>query len=475
LDVAPGATPNFAFLILHFTFPAMLVNYFRIALRHLQKNKLYALVNLSGLAIGIASCLLIGIYIAHEWSYDRFHKNADRIGRVVWHYNFNDALTKTSSTGTKVGPELMRRFPEVKSYVRLLKYPRVIKNGNELFEETNFLYADSAFFHMFSFPLVKGDPARVLDAPDKLVLSESTVKKYFGNTDPIGKTVTVGGTKEFVITGVVKDAPANSQIQYDLIGSFTSLNAAKTEKWTEANYLTYIMTSRREQLPGLQAKVDAFMQKTSKEELQLQGNSFSKYIIEPLTKVHLYAELDGFEPNNNIIYIYILAVIAFLILVIACVNYTNLNIAQSAGRIGEISMRKVMGAGRSQVFTQFITESLCLILIAFGIAMILSWLLLPAFNELAGKQFTGNILLDPFVLICLLIGSVLVTLTAGAYPALLLSNTRMMTLLKSGFRFTGSGRLRKGLIVVQFVIATFLIITTAIILQQLNFSKLFHP
>ena len=462
--------PDFTFCILHSNPTAMLANYFRIALRHLQKNKLYALVNISGLAIGIASCLLIGIYIVHEWNFDRFHKNADRIGRIIWHYNFSDAITKTASTGTKAGPEFARRFPEVEHYTRLLKYPRVIKKGNELYEEKNFLYADAAFFKMFSFDLLKGDRNTVLDAPDKLVLSATTAKKYFGNEDPMGKIVTVGGTKEFIITGIVKDAPENSQIQYDLIGSFTSLNASKTEKWNEANYITYVMTRNAGQLQPLQPKIDALLEQVAKEE-QWPANQFSRYIVEPLTRVHLHSDLDGFEPNNNIVYIYILAVIALLILVIACVNYTNLNIAQSAARIGEISMRKVMGAAKSQVFIQFITESLCLILIAFLFAMALSWLLLPAFNELAGKHFTGSILLNPFVLIGLLTGSLLVTFTAGAYPAILLSNTRMMALLKSGFRFTGSGMLRKGLIVVQFVIATFLIITTAVILQQLNYIR----
>jgi putative ABC transport system permease protein len=176
----------------------MLKNYFKIALRHLQKNKLYAFVNILGLAIGIASCLLIGIYIWHELSFDRFHQKGDRIARVTWEYNFGDAETKTATTGTKVGPEFQRRFPEVEGYTRTLKYPRVVGFESHLYEEKNFLYADSAFFSMFSFPLLSGDPKTVLDAPEKLVITASAAKKYFGSENPVGKTVKLAVRKIFL-------------------------------------------------------------------------------------------------------------------------------------------------------------------------------------------------------------------------------------------------------------------------------------
>jgi putative ABC transport system permease protein len=449
----------------------MIRNYFKVAIRHLQKNKLYAFINVFGLAIGITSCLLIGIYIWHELSYDSFHKNANRIVRVTWEYNFGDADNKTATTGTKVGPQFQRTFPEVENYVRTLKYPRVIEYNKKQFDEKNFLYADSAFFSVFSFQLIKGNPATVLDAPEKLVITKSMAKKYFGEDDPIGKTIKVNATKEFVVTGVAEDAPKNSQIQFDFIGSFKTLSASKEEKWSEANYITYLLINKEQQLPALQKKVSGYARRVGKEEMQLQGSNFMNYHLEPLTRVHLYSKLDGFEPNNNIVYIYVLAVVALLILLIACVNYTNLSTAQSAGRSGEIGIRKVLGADKRQVFNQFICESFLLTILAVGIAILLSTLLMPYFNQLSGKELTSNILFHPMAIAITITLAIVVSFVAGAYPAFVLSNSKVIKILKSGFHFTGSSALRKSLIVCQFVISIFLIITTLVILQQLSYIQ----
>lgn len=449
----------------------MFRNYFKVALRHLQKNKLYAFVNMLGLAIGIASCLLIGIYIWHELSFDRFHKNADRIARVTWQYNFGNAETKTATTGTKVGPEFQRQFPEVQAYARLLKYPRVVSVGNVMFEEKNFLYADSAFFSMFSFPLLKGDAGTVLQGPDKIVFSRSAAKKYFGNEDPVGKTIKVAGNKDFLVTGIAEDAPDNSQIRFDFVATFSSLNAAKEEKWNEANYLTFLLLRDKSSFPAVQKKIDAFIQKIGKDEMQLTGSQFMSYHLEPLTTVHLHSDLDGFEPNNNMLYIYIMAIVAVLILLIACVNYTNLSTAQAARRSAEISMRKVMGAGKGQVFGQFIAESLLLTLIAVVFALVIAAILLPFFNQLSGKAFGAAIFFRPTLLAAALVGAVVIAFAAGAYPALILSGTKLISVLKAGFSFTGSATMRKSLIVFQFVISIFLIIATIVILQQLSFIR----
>jgi putative ABC transport system permease protein len=440
-------------------------------LRHLQKNKLYAFVNILGLAIGIASCLLIGIYIWHELSFDRFHHKGDRIARVTWEYNFGDAETKTATTGTKVGPEFQRRFPEVEGYSRTLKYPRVIGFENHLYEEKNFLYADSAFFAMFSFPLLSGDPKTVLDAPEKLVITATAAKKYFGSENPVGKTVKVGGTKDFLITGIAQDVPDNSQIQFDFVGSFSTLSASKEEKWNEANYITYLQLRNKNSFAPLQQKIDNYIRSVGKEEMDLAAGQFMAYHLEPFTSVHLGSELDGFEPNSNVLYIYILAVVAVLILLIACVNYTNLSTAQSARRSAEISMRKVMGAGKRQVFNQFISESFLLTLVAVVGALVLSAFLLPYFNQLSGKNFGLSMLFTPALFGVLLPAAMVIALAAGAYPAFILSGTRLIHVLKAGFTFTGSGTLRKSLIVFQFVISIFLIIATIVILQQLNFIR----
>ena len=449
----------------------MLKNYLKIALRHLQKSKLYAFVNIFGLAIGVCSCLLIGIYIWHELSYDTFHKNADRIVRVTWEYNFGDAPSKTVTTGTRVGPQFSRSFPEVQAYVRLMKYPRVIAYQDKMFDEKNFMYADSAFFSVFSFPLIRGNAGEALGSADKLVITQSVAKKYFGNEDPIGKTLKVGGTKDFVITGIAADAPENSQIKYDFVASFTSLNASKTEKWNEANYITYLLLQKDDQVKTLQSKIDEYIKTVVKDEMQMKGNRFMAYHLQPITDVHLHSNLDGLEPNNNITYIYILGAVAFLILLIACVNYTNLATAQSAGRTAEIGIRKVMGAGKQQVFNQFLSESFLVTLVAVLLAFILAALLLPYFNGLSGKNLSPAILFKPLTIIILLILSVVIAFAAGAYPALILSNSKVIRILKSGFNFTGSNSLRRSLIVLQFVISIFLIITTIVILQQLAYIR----
>ena len=449
----------------------MIRNYFIIALRHLQKNKLYATINLAGLAIGITGCLLIGIYIWQELSYDRFHDKAERIVRVTWEYNFGDAENKTAMTGTRVGPEFSRRFPETEAFVRLLKYPRIMAVGDRVFEEKEFLYADSAFFSTFSFPLLEGNPATVLDAPEKLVITQSAARKFFGSENPIGKTINVAGTKDFLITGIAADAPENSQIKFDFVGSFTTLNAAKEEKWSEANYLTYLLVQSSEVIEPLQAKIDTYMKEVNKEEMQLEGNHYMTYHLEPLTKVHLHSQLDGFEPNGNITYNYVLAAIALLILLIACVNYTNLSTAQAAQRSAEIGMRKVMGAGKRDIFYQFISEALLMALVAIGAALLLSSLMLPYFNQLSGKELELGILFEPLTLLLLVVLSVVVAFLAGAYPAFVLSSGRVISILKSGFSFTGSAGLRRALIVFQFVISIFLIIATVIILQQLSYIQ----
>lgn len=449
----------------------MITNYLKIAWRHLQKNRLYSLINLAGLAIGITGCLLIGLYIWHEWSYDRFHENADRIVRVTWEYDFADKTEETASTGTRVGPEFTRRFPETESFVRLLKYPRVVAFENRQFEEKKFLYADSTFFDIFSFDLIKGDPESVLDEPASIVLTRSMAEKYFGNEPALGRTLTVGGTKDFTITGITEDAPDNSQIKFDFIIPFSNLSASTSEKWNEANYITFLLLKNSDGMEPLQAKIHNYMEEVSREEYKLEGDNFMTYHLQPLTDVHLKSKLDGLEPNSSITYLWVMAAVAFLILLIACVNYTNLSIAQAAGRGSEIGIRKVLGAGKKNIFYQFMSESLLMTFIALGVTLLLGYYLLSSFNQLSGKQIDTDVLFQPATLLLLLVLSMIVAFMAGAYPAVVLSGGKVINILRKGFSFTGSGVLRKSLIVFQFVISIFLIIATVVILQQLSYIQ----
>ena len=450
----------------------MFRNYLKVAFRNLYKNKLYSLVNIAGLTLGIASCLLIGIYIVHELSYDRFHVNADRIVRVTMDYNFGDAPVQTASTGTRVGPQFKRTLPEIDAYTRTLKINRAVKYGDKLFEEENFLYADSAFLGTFSFPLIAGDPVTALNTADKILVTPGIAKKYFGISDPIGKVLRVGENKDFIVTGIIASPPANSQIQYDFVASFTSLNAAKREQWNEANYITYLLLNKTTSVSSVQKRIAAHMREVSKKELDLSGNSYLTYHVEPFTRVHLHSSLQGFEPNNNITYIYVLGIIALLVLSIASVNYMNLATAQSAGRTAEIGIRKVLGAKRVQIFRQFIGESLLLTGVAVTLTLVITTLVLPFFNRLSGKEFDATVVFHPVSLTALLTLGIIVALVAGSYPAVILSNLRLIKILKAGFSFSsGNNALRKSLIVFQFVISIFLIICTIVIVQQLLFIK----
>jgi putative ABC transport system permease protein len=380
---------------------------------------------------------------------------------------------KYATTGTKVGPQFKRSFPSVAAFARTFRYPRVISYGDKVFDEKNFLYADSSYFNLFSFKLIKGNPSTVLSAPLQLVITESMAKKYFDEEDPVGKTLLVANSDHYLVTGVVQDAPSNSQMHFDFIASFTSLDESKSEDWWTANDVTYLLLNNADQIPRLEEQISSYMKtKEVRKEARVEGTDYLTYHLEPLVKVHLYSSLDGFEPNGNITYIYILGAIALLILFIACVNYTNLATAQSAGRSGEISIRKVLGARPWELFLQHLGESVLLTFIALLLAIWISTELLPLFNHLTDKSLPASVLFHPLPLLSLLVLGLVVGLLAGSYPAFILSNAKLAGILKSGFSFSAAGGgLRKSLIVMQFVISVFLIISTIIILQQLSFIQ----
>jgi putative ABC transport system permease protein len=451
----------------------MFKNYLKTAFRNLGKNKLYSGINIIGLTAGLAACLLIGIYITHELSYDKFNTNADRIVRVTMEYGKAGTVNTTATTGTKVGPQFKRTFPSVEEYARTFLSHGIVKYGEKIFDEQKILFADDPFFKIFSFKLIEGNASSVLDAPEKIVLTRSMAKKYFGNEPAINKTITAFG-KELTVSGVCEDTPQNSQVKFDFVTQFLNLsNSVKTEKWWEANWITYLLLRDKKDISQLQQQIVAYM-KTSevRTEARLDGNNYLTFHLEPLNTVHLRSSLAGFEPNGNMTYIYMFAIIALLILIIASANYTNLATAQSTGRGNEIGMRKVLGASKKQVFFQFIGESAVITFFSAALALALGIFLIPYFNNITGKEFTSEVLLQPVPTISLALFAILVSFLAGFYPAMILSGTKILSALKKGFRITGGGgTLRKSLIVIQFSISVFLIIYTAIILQQMNFMQ----
>lgn len=451
----------------------MLKNYFKIAFRSLGKNKLYAVINIFGLSAGLAACLLIGVYINHELSYDTFNVNASRIVRATMEYGKSGTINKAAVTGTKVGPQFKRTFPLVEDYARTFIRHNIIKTADKIFDEPRVLYADDAFFKIFSFKMKEGNAASALDAPGKIVLSQSMAKKYFGNESVLNKVLTCGG-KDYTVSAVCEDVPQNSQLKFDFATQFLNLSDnVKEEQWWTANWITYFLLRDKNSIPVFQQQVNAYMQTPAvKTSAGLEGNDYLTYRMEPLTRVHLYSSLAGSEPNGSIVYVYMFAGIALLILLIASANYTNLATAQSAGRSAEIGMRKVMGASKKQVFIQFIGESAVVTFIAAAFALLTSILLVPYFNYMTGKEFTSLELLQPAPIITLIVSALLVSFFAGLYPALILSGTQIMSVLKKGFSFTGGNNLlRKVLIVAQFGISIFLISYTVIIVQQMRFMQ----
>src|SRR6185437_3939671 len=299
----------------------MFKNYLKTAFRNLRKNKLYSSINIFGLAIGLASCLLIGVYILHELSYDKFNVNANRIVRVTMEYSNAGTVNKIATTGTKPGPQFRRTFPSIENFARTFISHNVVKSTDKTFDEPRILYADSAFFKIFSFKIIEGNPSTALDAPDKMVLTESMAKKYFGNENPIGKTLTSGG-KDLRVSAVCEDAPQNSQIKFDFVTQFSNLgNQVNNEQWWTANWITYLLLKDKEDIAPLQKQINAYMKTPEvRKEAGLEGKDYLNYHLEPLTKVHLYSSLAGSEPNGSIKNVYLLSLIALLILIIACAN-----------------------------------------------------------------------------------------------------------------------------------------------------------
>ncbi|HET7000641.1 MAG TPA: ABC transporter permease [Puia sp.] len=449
----------------------MFRNYMRTAFRNLLNNKSSSVINILGLTIGITSCILIGMYIRNELNFDQFQMNGDRIFRVIMEYSFDGspASKKGNFTSMKVAPVLRRKFPEVKEAVRVDKSSTVVRYGEKMLNEQNFFRTDSSFFRIFSFPLLKGNPLTVLNSPHQIVLTKSAALRYFGKENPIGKTLTVDDEEgQYVVTGLAEDSPPNSQIRFDFLASFTSGDLKNEEEtYWNANYTTYLLLRDPKLVGRLEKNVNEFM----KTEMAGQGATIN-YSFEPFRKIHLYSEYGGFEPNNNIRYIYILEGISVLLLVIASFTYINLNTARSVERAREVGVRKVVGAGRNQLFWQFMGESFILCLLAVLISLLAAMMLLPYFNHLTGGELHVAELFSIQIISGAAVLSILVSLMAGSYPAILLTKIIPVKVLKGSFKNTSGGQgLRRFLIIFQFSISIVLIVSTFITHKQLKYVQ----
>ncbi len=451
----------------------MIRNYFKIAFRNLVRHKSFTTLNIAGLATGLASGILILLWVQHERSYDRFHTHADEIYRItcIASEDFKAAVNPAAMPA-----ELKARFPFVRNAVRLSHLStHVFEYNDHKFEEKRGFYVDSAFFDVFSFPLAAGDVATALQRPDAILITENLARKYFDSTDPLGKTLRKDNAHLLTVTGILKNVPANSHLQFDYIMPMAAIanthNDLVTNAWGNFNFYSYLLLDKafnpsKENLEQFETRIDT-LYKTN------VGATKITFRLQPVTDIHLHSHLQIELPGNgNVRYVNMLFIVAVFIVAVACINFMNLSTARSTRRAKEVGLRKVIGAARWQLAGQFLGESIIISLLSLPVAVALVWLALPLFNQLAGKElgisvFDGRLWLG-------LIGVTLATgLVAGSYPALFLSGFQPVTVLKDKLKPGGNSSLtfRNTLVVLQFVVSVVLIVGTIVVYNQLDYIK----
>lgn len=454
---------------------AMYKNYLKIALRTIRKHKGYALINTTGLAVGMACCLLILLFIQNELSYDRFHAHADRIYRVNNEvYLASDTPDHWTYSASPFGPTLQEDFPEVQAFVRTSnRRGQRIQVGDRVAYEDAVLFADSTFLEVFSFPLLHGDSTTALDTPFSIALTEAAAQRYFGDANPVGQVLQMGqldDVRDYTVTGVLAPLPATSRFSFDFLVSLSSYHAIMDPRfsthWRALGNETYILLHSADQADALNAKLPAFIKKHAGEEIW-----YTPY-LQPLTDVHLGLLGLGVQPNSDVRYLYIFAAIALFILAIACINYMNLATARAARRAKEVGVRKVLGAYRLQLVQQFLSEALLLSLVGFFGALVVLHIAMPVFNNLLDTSLALDLTTSAEVWLALLLLSLLVGILAGGYPAFVLSRYAPAGILRGNANSPGGGsKLRRVLVVTQFGISIILLIATTIIYDQLEYVR----
>jgi putative ABC transport system permease protein len=454
----------------------MFNTYFKLAYRNIIKDKAYSIINITGLAIGLAASILIFLWVQNELSYDRFHENANQI------YRISSDIEGSKTVGTPAGLSggLKAEIPFVKNTVRLAPcFPSVLfETGNKKFEEKRVFYADPSFIDLFSFPLVKGDRATALKQADGVVITEEMAAKYFGNSDPIGKVIRKDNKEDLVVTGVWANIPANSDLQFDIIlpmAAFTKISSDLQDNvWGNFRFYTYV------QLDKSFDPATANVLKLEKQMDQIfhKNNTGMKaaFQLQPLTGIHLGPESLGDLPGHgNAQYVNIFFIVAILILVVACINFMNLATARSARRAKEIGLRRVAGAMRGQLIFQFLSESVLISFISLLLALGMVWLFLPVFNDLANRKLSIHVF-DAKLWLSLL-GIALVTgLLSGSYPALFLSSFNPIKVLKGNVTSMGGNlQFRNALVILQFTVSIVLLVGTVVIYSQLRFIRERNP
>lgn len=469
----------------------MLKNYLQLALRILQRQKVYSAINIFGLTIGVTASLLIVLYVADEVSYDRFHPDADRIYRVDFHGNLQDEAFVSATTSLPIAEAIQHEASGVESVVRVDKWMTCpVRYEENTFTEMHFMLADSNFFSFFNFKLLQGNPKEVLTGPNKIVISERAAARYFGYTgvgdqSPIGKTLVIGsdGNIQAEVTGIAENPPHNSHLQYDFLMSLETAEYINNPVWLNLEVYTYVKLFPGTAIGTVQQTLNGFVEKYCAREVHeylgmtleqfTQKGGYVGFVAVPMTDIHLHSQVrDELEPNGSMQYVYLFSMIAAFIVLLACINFMNLSTARSANRAKEIGVRKTIGAAKGRLIVQFILESFVYVVIAFAISFLLVYTLLGPFNALSGKELTAGMLLHPafiggFVVFMLVIG-----LLAGSYPAFYLTSFKPVEVLKGKIR-SGAKRsgIRNTLVVFQFFVSITLIISSIMVYQQLKFLQ----
>ncbi|CAN5467340.1 ABC transporter permease [soil metagenome] len=463
----------------------MIKNYFKIAWRSLMKYKFISFINLFGLTVGLTCCLLIITYILNELSYDRYNRNAENIYRVTRTFNNEDGVVslKLGTISPPFGYYFPTDFPEIKKMTRLLSTGMTTFRYNEkIINEPDVYFADENFTDVFTVDVIHGDPKTALKDPFSVMLSEDVAKKYFGNEDPINKTLRTDNQFDVKVTGIYKAFPANAHMHPGVLFSFNTLKDERVygdknlkTNWGNNSFFTYLLLPDHYDTKKMIARFPAFLNRRM-DKTQYDGKTPSKFTtldLQKLTDIHLYSHTDyEAEANGDIKRVYIFSIIGFFILLIACINYMNLSTARSALRAKEIGIRKVIGARKKELILQFLNESVLLSWMSMSIAFILLFLFLPWLNSISGQHLSATILLKWQVLVPILLAPFAVGILSGIYPALFMSSFQPVKTLKGLFKAGGSTiSFRKALVVVQFAISIVLIFTTIIVYQQLKYMQ----
>ncbi|HEY3403682.1 MAG TPA: ABC transporter permease [Ohtaekwangia sp.] len=450
----------------------MLKNLFTIALRNIRKDKTYSAINILGLTIGITCSVFLLMYILDELSYDRYHKDSSNIYRVISNIKEPDNAFTWAVAQIPLAEELRDNYPEVKNAVRFFQLGKnLYKNGDKQFYEEEFYLADSTVFDMFDYTFLYGDPNTALDNPNSIVLTKSMAIKYFGKEDIVGQTLQAPENETYNVSGVIEDVPLNSHFIFDALISRNTMPKYNSG-WGNFGVFTYLQLPAGYDL----AKMDSSLMKVIREKVDpifAQYQVKIRYELQRITEIHLHSKIqDEAEAGGDISYIYVFGAVAAFMLIIACINYMNLATARSASRAKEVGIRKVMGSQRAQLMAQFITESVVIALIALAVSLILIYALLPLFNQLSSKELPFTYVTQAPVLLSLLGVVVFVGVIGGSYPAFYLSGFNPVNVLKGKVAVKGGNAIfRKFLVVVQFSISIFMLISTLIVFDQLQFMR----